>query len=38
MVIGFMLKNNFDNVSVDFDTEEDISDICVTIVKNPPNG
>lgn len=38
MVIGFMLKNNFDNISVDFDTDEDISDICVEIIRNPQNG
>ena len=29
MVIGFMIKNNFDNISIDFDIEEDVTKICL---------
>ena len=35
MVIGFMLKNNFDNKSIDFETDEDVGSICIEQIRNP---
>ena len=37
ILIGFLLKINFNNVSVDYETDEDITDICLREVKNPKN-
>ena len=34
MVIGFILKHNFNNESIDFETEEDICGICIEEIKN----
>lgn len=35
VLIGFLIKNNFDGQSVDFDTDEDIMDLCLKEIKEP---
>jgi hypothetical protein len=33
IMIGFLIKNNFDNLSVDFETDQDILEICIREVQ-----
>lgn len=32
-MIGFLIKNNFENVSVDFQTDQDILEICIREIQ-----
>jgi hypothetical protein len=32
-MIGFIIKNNFDNVSIDFQTDQDILEICIREIQ-----
>lgn len=35
MLIGFLTKNNFDGHCVDFDTDEEIVQLCLKEIKEP---
>jgi hypothetical protein len=33
-MIGFLIKNNFDNISIDFQTDQDILEICLREIQS----
>lgn len=35
MLIAFLLKINFSGVCIDFDTDQDITDLCLKWIQNP---